>query len=192
MIEQLTGNQVALWKEHFAGDGHERRRNVEEGIWRRTQDPRNAQQSGWSEDSEGRRRVVHYRYEYDLDHTFPVPRLVMSNLYLAVSFTAPAQEIAQWRTNIDGWLTEGNWRPKEGVWAKGDLRFSLQEWDEHPQDERAGHATPAGFRSLDVLFVTDEHTLPRAVRNLPWDVLAGGMRVKQQRGNPAYAEDLDE
>ncbi|MFJ8442810.1 SIR2 family protein [Kitasatospora griseola] len=190
VIEQLTGDQVALWKEHFDGDGHERRRNVEEGIWRRTQDPRNAQQSGWSEDSDGRRRVVHYRYEYDVDHTFPVPRLVLSNLYLAVSFSAPAEEIARWRASIDGWLAGANWRAKDGVWAKGDLRFSLQEWDEHPRDERAGRATPPGFRSLDVLFVTDEHTLPRVVRNLPWDVLAGGMRVKQQRGNPAYADDL--
>ncbi|MFE4519368.1 hypothetical protein ACFRMQ_34900 [Kitasatospora sp. NPDC056783] len=37
VIEQLTEAQVRVRQEHFAGGGHERARNVEEGIWRRTQ-----------------------------------------------------------------------------------------------------------------------------------------------------------
>ncbi|MFF4384603.1 hypothetical protein [Kitasatospora sp. NPDC001547] len=190
VIEQLTPAQVESWERHFAGGGHERARNLEEGIWRRTQDPANAEQSGWSEDNQGRRRVVHYRYEYNLNHVFPVPRLVLDNLYLAVSFTAPAEEIAEYRQSIGQWLADGHWRDKGDVWAKGDLRFGLAEYDEHPQDERAGRATPEGFRSLDVTFITDEYAVPRTVRNLPWDVLRGGMRVKERRGNPSYAPDL--
>lgn len=192
VIEQLTPEQVATWEQHFAGTGHERARNIEEGIWRRTQDPANAQQSGWSEDNDGRRRVVHYRYRYDLDWTFPVPRLVLSDLYLFHSMTAPREETDVYLKDIHTWLGQGRWRAKPDGWSKGDLRVTLADYDDHPQDERAGRDTPAGFRSVDVCFTSDGYEVPRAVRNLPWDVLAGGIRIKEQRGEPTIASDLSE
>ncbi|SEE60328.1 hypothetical protein SAMN05428939_8092 [Streptomyces sp. TLI_105] len=192
VIEQLTDGQVETWNRHFAmSEAHERPRAIEEGIWRRTQDPANAEQSGWSEDENGRRRVVHYRYQYGLDYTFPVPRLVLKDLYLYHSVLAPAAEIEAYLMRIDEWLGQGRWRKKDnGIWAKGDLRVTVTEYDEHPQDERADRDTPTGFRSVDVCFITDEFEVPRTVRQLPWNVLAGGMRVKEQRGEPAIAEDL--
>ncbi|MFE0463995.1 hypothetical protein ACFW1A_32550 [Kitasatospora sp. NPDC058965] len=191
VIEQLTPTQVRSWEKHFAGDRHERPRSVEEGIWRRTQEPANAEQSGWSEDAHGRRRVVHYNLQYGLNYVFPEPRLTLDNLYLMVSHLAPAAEIAEYRTDLETWLGEGRWRPlAEGGWQKGDLVLRLEEFDEHPQDLRAGRPTPNGFRSLEVVFTSDGHELHRTVRNLPWDVLAGGMRVKEQRGTPTIAPDL--
>ncbi|MFI6595021.1 hypothetical protein ACIBHX_02165 [Nonomuraea sp. NPDC050536] len=192
VIEQLTPQQVATWEQHFAGTGHERARSIEEGIWRRTQDPANAQQSGWSEDHQGRRRIVHYRYQYGLDYTFPVPRLVLSELYLFHSFTGPAAEIDVYLKDLHSWLAEGRWREKDGYWSKGDLRFTISEYDDHPQDERAGRETPPGFRSVDVCFTSDGYEVSRAVRNLPWDVLAGGIRIKEARGEPTIALDLSE
>ncbi|UED84868.1 hypothetical protein [Streptomyces profundus] len=192
VIEQMTEDQVSAWNEHFSGDGHERRRTIEEGVWRRTQEPANAEQSGWSPNSRGRRRVVHYRYEFGINRVFPVPRLTLDNLYLTVSFTAPATEIVAYRRRLAGWLADGRWRRLGSCWAKGDLRFLVAEYGEHPQDERAGRPTPEGFRSLDVRFLTDEFEIPRAVRNLPWDVLAGGMRIRERRGDPTIAPDLSE
>ncbi|MFD9394162.1 hypothetical protein ACFWBB_26520 [Streptomyces sp. NPDC060000] len=191
VIEQLSDTQVTTWTKHFAGNGHERPRSVEEGIWRRTQDPANREQSGWSEDADGRRRIVHYRYDYGLDYTFPVPRLVLSELYLYVSHTAPAEEISTYGKHIQGWLAEGRWKEKADGWHRGDLVVTLHQFDDHPQDERADRATPDGFRSLDVLITSEGYREPsRSLRNLPWNVLAGGIRIKEQRGNPSYAEDL--
>jgi len=190
VIEALSDTQVGIWEKHFAGTGHERQRSIEEGIWRRTQAPANAEQSGWSEDSSGRRRIVHYRYQYGLDYTFPVPRLILSDLYIYHSLTAPAPEIAAYAQEIQRWLELGRWRLKTDGWHRGDLLFSSAEYDDHPQDERAGRDTPPGFRTLDVCFLSEDHKVPRTVRNLPWDVLAGGIRVKEQRGEPTYADDL--
>ncbi|QFR02998.1 hypothetical protein F9278_34345 [Streptomyces phaeolivaceus] len=192
VIEQLNDTQVRTWNKYFAGTGHERPRSVEEGVWRRTQDPANAEQSGWSHDSTGRRRIVHYRYDYDLDYTFPVPRLVLAELYLYVSYTAPADEIRAYIKQFQGWIAEGRWKESAaGGWHRGDLAVVAAEYDAHPQDERADRPTPDGFRSLDVRFASECYlTPPRPMRQLPWDVLAGGIRVKEQRGNPAYAEDL--
>nr|WP_202489677.1 hypothetical protein [Streptomyces sp. SID8381] len=183
-----------MWDEHFSpeADGN-RRPAIEEGIWRRTQDPANAEQSGWTEDESGRRRVVHYRLHYGLDRTQPMERLVLEELYLYVSWLAPAAEIAAHRKELDKWLAEGRWKPtsdEPGSWRRGDLYATIAEYDVHPQDERADRDTPAGFTSLDVTISSEDYTLTRAARNLPWDVLAGGMRVKEQRGTPAYAEDL--
>ncbi|MEV8100153.1 hypothetical protein [Kitasatospora sp. NPDC085879] len=194
VIDSLTDAQLRVWKQHFApeADG-QRRPAIEEGIWRRTQDPANAEQSGWSEDEHGRRRIVHYRLHYGLDRTQPMERLTLDELYLYVSWLAPAGEIADHRSDLDQWLTDGRWKPTgdpDGSWRRGDLYATITEHTVHPQDERAGRDTPAGFTSIDVTIRSVEYTLTRASRNLPWDVLAGGPRIKEQRGNPTYADDL--
>ncbi|MFH8218555.1 hypothetical protein ACH4C2_05110 [Streptomyces sp. NPDC018057] len=194
VIDSLTPAQARSWDAYFSpvvGGG--RRPAVEEGIWRRTQDPANAEQSGWSEDESGRRRIVHYRLHYGLDRTQPMDRLVLEELYLYVSWRAPASEVTDHRRDLDQWLAEGRWKltgDVGGPWRRGDLHATIDEYQVHPQDERADRSTPEGFVSLDVTINSLDYSLTRAARNLPWDVLAGGMRVKEQRGAPAYADDL--
>ena len=193
VIDAMTPDQVRAWATCFAPEaGGARRPAVEEGIWRRTQDPANAEQSGWSEDSSGRRRIVHYRLHYDLDRTQAVECLVLEELYLYVSWLAPAAEIAEHRRELEKWFAEGGWSgaANAGPRRRGDLYAAVTGHAVHPQDERAGRATPAGFASLDVTITSEGYSLARASRNLPWDVLAGGMRGKEKRGAPAYAEDL--
>lgn len=194
VIEQLDDAQVRAWEQYFAGPTvHERPRAIEEGIWRRTQEAANAGQSGWSQDEHGRRRIVHYRYRHDLDYTFPVPRLVLADLYLYHSVLAPRAEIDEYRDDVRGWLDQGGWRQiTDTAWSRGDLRVTVALYDSHPQDERACRATPDGFGSLDVAIVSEDFKVTRNVRQMPWNVLAGGIRVKDERGNPAYADDLDE
>lgn len=193
VIDSLIPEQSRMWAEHFSPEVGGRRPSTEEGIWRRTQDPRNAEQSGWSEDENGRRRVVHYRLHYDLDQTQPMDRLVLAELYLYVSWLAPADEIAAHRRDLEKWLAEGRWKPGDDAdkrWRLGDLYATITEHAVHPQDERAGRDTPTGFTSIDVTIESIDYALARASRNLPWDVLAGGMRVKEERGTPEYADDL--
>ncbi|WP_327075585.1 hypothetical protein OG196_43445 (plasmid) [Kitasatospora purpeofusca] len=192
VIDSLTPAQSRTWRTHFAPQPGGRSPGIEEGIWRRTQDPRNAEQSGWQEDDHGRRRIVHYRLHYGIDHSRPTDRLVMEELYLYVSWLAPADEIATHRRDLEKWLFEGHWRPTgdNAAWRRGDLLTTITGYDVHPQDERADRDTPAGFRSIDVVVRSADYHLPRTSRNLPWDVLAGGMRVKEQRGTPEYADDL--
>ncbi|MFD8913641.1 hypothetical protein [Streptomyces sp. NPDC059575] len=194
VLDSLTPEQVRMWDAHFSPEaGGRRRPAVEEGVWRRTQDPANRELSGWAEDESGRRRVVHYRLHYGLDRTQPMERLVLEELYLYVSWLAPATEIEAHRRDLDQWLTEGRWKPTDdesGSWRRGDLYVTTTEHAVHPQDERADRDTPEGFTSIDVTIRSVDYSLTRASRNLPWDVLTGGMRVKEQRGTPVYAEDL--
>ncbi|MFF3726861.1 hypothetical protein ACFYYM_31345 [Streptomyces erythrochromogenes] len=192
VLDSLTRAQVELWKAHYEGERADQRRPaIEEGIWRRTQDPANAEQSGWSKDASGRRRVVHYRLHYGLDRTQPVERLTLNELYLYVSLLGPADEIDAYCEDVHAWLEAGRWRPDgKGSHRRGDLQVALTEHAVHPQDERADRPTPAGFKSIDVAITSEDYKIERTVRNLPWDVLAGGIRIKEQRGNPEYADDL--
>ncbi|MFJ8475205.1 hypothetical protein [Kitasatospora sp. NPDC094011] len=192
VIDSLTPAQSTMWREHFSPEAGGRDPGIEEGIWRRTQDPRNAEQSGWREDENGRRRVVHYRLHYGIDRSRPTDRLVMNELYLYVSWLAPADEIAAHRGDLVKRLSQGRWKPtgENGTWRGGDLYATITEYDVHPQDERADRDTQSGFRSIDVVIQSVDYHLPRASRNVPWDVLAGGMRVKEERGTPEYADDL--
>lgn len=194
VIDSLTPEQSRMWEETFSPEANgQRRPALEEGIWRRTQDPANAEQSGWSEDESGRRRVVHYRLHYGLDRTQPMDRLVLEELYLYVSWRAPANEITDHRRALEQWLGDGRWRPSgdENVhWRHGDLGATITGYGVHPQDDRADRDTPEGYASVDVTIRSEDYALTRASRNLPWDVLAGGIRVKEERGTPEYAEDL--
>ncbi|MFE9659280.1 hypothetical protein [Streptomyces sp. NPDC005955] len=191
VIDSLPPEQARMWHDHFSSeDGRDPA--VEEGIWRRTQDPRNAEQSGWTQDDNGRRRIVHYRLHYGIDRSRPTDRLVLTELYLFVSWLAPSVEIAAHRGDLEQWLGEGRWKPtgEGGTRRRGDLYVTITEHAVHPQDERADRDTPEGFRSLDVVIQSVDYALPRASRNVPWDVLAGGMRIKEERGTPEYADDL--
>lgn len=136
VIDQLSEKEVATWNTHFAGDRHDRPRTIEEGIWRRTQYEGNADLSGWRPGEASRRRIVHYRYEYDLDYTYPVPRLVLDDLYLYYSFTVPAEEIGAHLKDVHWLLGEGGWKDKSDGWWKGDLRVVLDHYD--------GPTAPAG------------------------------------------------
>lgn len=176
----------AQWAEHFA-DGHDRRRDVEEGIWRRTQDPRNADQSGWTEAESARRRIVHYWNRYAVDGD----TLVLAEWYLYYCVTYPAAEIDAYLAQVHAWLAAGGWTASgaEG-WARGDLRAHLTRYDEHPEDAAAGRATPDGFASLQVRFASAGLDLPVDVAPRPWQVLAGGMRIKDRRGTPTLIDTL--
>ncbi|MFC7742117.1 hypothetical protein ACFQXA_15890 [Nocardiopsis composta] len=174
VIDPLGPGQVETWKAHFAGRAHERPRCIEEGIWRRTQEPQNAAASGWSPEESGRRRMVHYNYRYRLDTVHPMPRLVLDQFYLYHSLTGPKADIEAFLRRVEGWLTEGGWRRRGAAWARGDLRCRITAADEHPEDVRAGRPNPPGFSSMEAVFTSVGARIPRQVRHLPWDVLAWG------------------
>ncbi|MET9534136.1 MULTISPECIES: hypothetical protein [unclassified Streptomyces] len=189
VLEYLSASEIDRWDAYFAGR-HDRARSIEEGIWRRTQEPQNAAQSGWGCDGDRRRRVVHYRYGYALDYTHPMPRLVLDTFYLHHSVSAPVAELELHRQSIYDSLQAG-WDPKgRKAWSRGDLNVTVNEYEIHPQDIRARRRLPDDYRSVDVCFTSEGNLVPRPVQNLPWDVLAGGMRIKEQRGNPHIVNDL--
>ncbi|MFC5722259.1 hypothetical protein ACFP1Z_19015 [Streptomyces gamaensis] len=190
VVDQLTPQQLRTWKTYF-GDA-DRPRYIEEGIWRRTQEKATAGPSGWSGESDARRRVIHYRYRYGLVPTAAAPAIGLRDLYLYQSVSAPAAEIADHEAVVQAAFATGGWKqqPGEAVWARRDLRCRITAYLVHPQDAAARRTLPVGYRSLDVRITSADYAPPPAVRQLPWDVLASGIRVKDQPGTPTLVPDL--
>ncbi len=89
-------------------------------------------------------------------------------------------------------LVAGNWTQLgETMWRRGSLRCAVRTHEVHPQDVRAGRAMPASYRHVEVTVCSDGYrSAGPGEADLPWKVLAGGMRVKDRRGEPEIVTDL--
>jgi hypothetical protein len=185
-VLELDSSGREQWLTHFAA-GPDRRRDIEEGIWRRTQDRCNAEQSGWSQDASARRRIVHYWYRYDTVDT----SLCLVDFYLYYCVTYPAAEIDAYRDRIDRWLATGGWVPdKDDTWLRGDLRVRLHRFTVHPEDTAADRSTPADYASLQAVITSEGCDPGSQIVARPWRVLAGGMRLKDRPGAPTLIDSL--
>jgi hypothetical protein len=164
---------------------------LEEGLWRRTQDPRNAEQSGWSCAADKRRRMFHYRYRYDVVTQKGQPVLALVALYLMYCVTYPRAEGDHVRDNVADALARGGWKTlRSGTWQRGPLEVTLERHDLHPEDERAAREMPPGYRSLQVTVRSSNDSTGPRDREMPWDVLQRGMRVPDSREEPVLVDDL--
>ncbi|MET7897006.1 hypothetical protein [Streptomyces mirabilis] len=190
VIDQLDEAQLRKWHD-FYGVTADRPRFEEEGIWRRTQQEETAPNSGWTGESDARRRIVHYWHQYGLMDTTAAPSLAMQQMYLYHSVAAPQAEIDEaWEQN-HAMLTEGGWKQTgPGRLELGDLRVHMIRVEEHPEDLRAGRRLPEDYEVIDTTFTSVNTFPPRAIRRRPWEVLTHGVRVKDTPGKPIYADDL--
>lgn len=186
-VRTLTRSEATVWAEYYAG-ASDRDRTIEEGIWRRTQAPENADQSGWQAGDSSRRRIVHYRYKFDV----VAYRLFMTQFYLYFCNTYPRSEIDRQESILLSELTSNGWVRAQDLYLKGDLECRITRFEEHPEDRAASRTTAAGYETLEVVFTSRNHYPDREVTYLPWHVLNGGMRVKDQPGQPTRIQDLHE
>ncbi|MFE4254159.1 hypothetical protein ACFRU3_32555 [Streptomyces sp. NPDC056910] len=99
-----------------------------------------------------------------------MPRLTLADLYLHHSVLAPDTETEAYLTQIDAWLGKGRRRKKgNATWSKGGLRVTIHHYDALPQDEGADRDIPPGFRSVDVVILSDEFEV-----RARWDSFPGG------------------
>lgn len=186
-VRTLTRPEATVWAEYYAG-ASDRDRTVEEGIWRRTQAPENADQSGWHAGDSSRRRIVHYRYKFDV----VADSLFMTQFYLYFCNTYPRSEIDRQEAILLSELETNGWVRTQDFFLKGDLECRITRFEEHPEDRAASRITAAEYESLEVVFTSRNHCPGREVTYLPWHVLNGGMRVKDLPGQPTRIQDLSE
>jgi hypothetical protein len=191
VVEVLDPLMDARWCHQFEPQAPGRRdRRIEEGIWRRTQGPENAGESGWRSPGDARRRVVHYHYRFRVVDGPDVRCLAVTSLYLFQSLSVPRDEMDEFRERIRRALAGGGWSEQARRWVRGDLVCTITHHRDHPVDVRAGRRLPAGYTSLDVTVESRSCVMPDPRRQLPWEVLARGIRPRDRRGNPTVIPDL--
>ncbi len=189
-VQELDQGMLRRWCEHYQRVGPGPDRRVEEGLWRRTQDPRNAAWSGWQGPQDARRRLWHYRLVYDVT---PAAALAVADVYLYFHVALPEAEAqiqydaVRSGLTTGGWLCTGGDRERE-EFARGDLACQVRWAAHHPGDEAAGRRLPAAYRHLDVR--VSSSAVPVGLARLPWQILAAGFRTPDHRGNPELVEDL--
>ncbi|MDQ1295774.1 MAG: hypothetical protein QG608_3661 [Actinomycetota bacterium] len=188
-VEKLDGRILERWRTHYVPACTGRDRLVEEGIWRRTQDPCNAAFSGGREPRDARRRLIHYRFTFGVLSEV----LVVARIYLYFHVALPEGEIRVQSEAVRQALRAGGWRARgpvgvSQVFCRGDLRCTVRRHVKHPEDTRAQRVLPVGYSCLDVQ--VDSDPVPFSGRRLPWEVLASGFRVPDPRGSPETVPDL--
>ena len=193
IIDGLSRAQIDRWR-HYYEKVTDRDQRVEEGLWRRTQDSRNSFESGWTSRHDARRRILHYRYTYDRHATGGQGQIVLRNLYLFHSVSYPTDEAVSAWDSVRSGLTAGGWtqesRGARLELRRGDLRAEIKLYTRHPEDDASGRVLPSGYQTIDVAIRTAGCEVSSVQRRLPWEVLQGGMRVKDQRGCPANDDEL--
>ncbi|WP_199743028.1 SIR2 family protein [Nocardia stercoris] len=186
VVAQLDPELVRRWNVNYAS-GQDRRWDVEEGLWRRTQHPDNATESGWTGPDDARRRILHYRYRFDVYNGV----LRLADFYLLMSVAAPAEELVRRTTAVMAALESGSWTPAGGQsWSRGNLVCRYRTYGAHPRDIDSGRTLPDSYRCADLMIRSDRFVPDDALDALPWQVLDGGMRAKDQRGAPRLVPDL--
>jgi hypothetical protein len=66
IIKNVDKNLMDRWRLYYANPVGEWDRKIEEGLWRRTQDLKNKEDSGWNSVEDKRRRMIHYQHDFDL------------------------------------------------------------------------------------------------------------------------------
>lgn len=190
LICPLDESLLKRWERYYIRPAG-RDPRLEEGLWRRTQDPRNAEQSGWRCAADKRRRMFHYRYRYDLVMQDGQPALALVALYIMYCITYPRAEVDEIRDNVAEALGRGGWKAlMSGTWQRGPLEVMLGCYESHPEDERAARKMPRGYRSFQIIVrSSNDSTAPRD-REMPWDVLRRGMRIPDSRDDPVLVDDL--
>lgn len=186
-VTPLSADLAGRWRKYWGDPKAERDRAIEEGVWRRTQSPLNATESGWSTDLQHRRRLVHYRLKYEVSDR---DTLQLGSFYLYLSLTGLTEEVSEHIDHLQT-LLRRHWS-KEGIlWVSGDLEMQIDHFPMHPQDAASNRSQPSRFATMDVTCKSRGLEIPYAVRMRPWEVLAGGMRIKDTRGPAIYVDNLD-
>jgi hypothetical protein len=183
----LSKDGINAWKKHF-NNQPDRACNKFEGIWRRTQDTRNALQSGWASHDDARRKIMHFCYEFRLAGNC----LALDSPYLWLNLAFPKIEMNEYLEMAGAALKTGDWKASVPIsgshsesYRNGGLIFTVQHHGaRHPVDEREGRAFPAGYENVSFTLSSASTALSKSYIRLPWDVVRSGIRERNPTLEP--------
>jgi hypothetical protein len=177
---EISDAQLARFHKHIDSDASGWHRRWTESIWRRHQHPSNARLSGWKEESDRRRRIIHFHDEYGVEGR----AFVMRRAYLWHCVTLPADDVDAYQERIHAGLA--SWSPAgDSRWRRGDLVATVKRWQVHAEDEQRGYATTPGYATLELCVQTADFVHPEGWPSRPWKVFHEvGLRKKLPRGTP--------
>lgn len=185
---------IKTWDDVYAkSKGTRNDKTVEESLWRRTQDIRNRNVSGWKDKNDKRRKVVYYRHEYDLDKSGGVPVVVLAGTYVYACLTLPKNEIEEYVGVLSSSLKRGGWNllrdnQLSSIYQSNDLLLDIVRYKKTEQHPFEYDKFPKEYQSLEVRLYSRNTKVDERLLTKPWTVLRSGLRRKLKRGQPKYLD----
>jgi hypothetical protein len=178
--KDLSKDELNTWSTVYEKHDECRDRTMEEGLWRRTQDERNKDLSGWGSDEDKKRRLIHYYYKYDVSKTEKGGDLVLKDFYLWVFYTLPESQDLFEAIDFENRIKETKWdialrNNNNMILHQGGLHLHVQKRPSQIQ----------GYFDYDFTFTSDNFNPSDEVKDRPWVILKTGIRKKDRRlGTP--------
>ncbi|MFH0808514.1 MAG: hypothetical protein V1888_02760 [archaeon] len=186
-ISKLSEDNCKKWK-NFLKDKNKNYSEIE-GLWRRTQDIKNKENSGYKSKQDKRRKILHYINRYKINKN---SQMILSDAYLWVSLAFPKNEIQDFLKQIDLGLKKGKWKKMGKNYEKGKLIFKYEIKDKYKEDIKEKRIFPKNYNFLDICLKTKSMEISKSKYKNPWNVLKTGIREKDIRQNPRIIEDIKE
>ncbi|MGE5456609.1 MAG: hypothetical protein ACM3O4_05885 [Ignavibacteriales bacterium] len=176
VVCELNKNEIEAFEKYYQKNG----KFDFEGVWFRDQREVNKQNSGWKNESDNRRKVIHFYDTYKIINN----NLVISDSYLYVSERLPISEMNRYLSKIVNEL-ENNYSKKDDTYYKDDLEITINKYDKHPIDENYID----NYETVDITIKTKNNNCDHLYDKL-WKLSVKGVREKDKRGNPTYINDI--
>lgn len=191
LVSDLDPAVAPRWRAQFVALG----RDTLEGLWVRTQDQRNQHLSGWRDEQDRRRKLLHYIDRYALVPDAERPgrwALVLAAPYLWLQLAAPTLEIDALHEQLRQAARDGGFRAGGGTeeLRRGDLRLGLRQLPEHGEDARRGRRFPVGYRLLELTLRGATVAVEAAAVAHPWQVLDLDIRPREEAAPGQPVRDL--
>ena len=148
-------------------------RSVRENVWRRHQEDKNKEASGWKI-GDHRRRLVHFKDKYGLQGN----DFYLTSTYLFLSLKLPKKELRLYQEKIcDTWRQSNT------------LQLKMVESKVHIADMQHGRETPPDYSNLDVWLYSEP--VSDRVLDKPWKILKTGIRERRPAGRPTTINRAD-
>lgn len=188
LVDNLDNDARDKWQKQFVATGRDRH----EGLWKRTQEPKTAPNSGYKTPADARWRLVQFYDKYDLVEGENGYSLQLENPYLHINTALPTDEAEAYLVKILKSLTKGKWDvSKKGnlVSAKrGDLRAEIVKMDRDEIEEKAQRKLRKGYEALNITVKAKTEHVSDEEKEHVWEVMRRPMRVPPKAGKPKVVD----
>lgn len=157
------------WQKRFTNDS-KINRSVREVVWRRHQCEANKEESGWNNENDKRKRIIHVRDCYNCIGS----NLLLEETYIWLFLSLPSSELSEYIEFIQEEIKDKWDKISDLNWQYGDLKFSLKIEN-----------------SEIAIRITSRNTGFQELENKAWRVFEVGLRKKRKRGNPKHISESE-
>lgn len=178
-ICKLSNDEKDVFNKYYSENG----KYIFEGVWFRSQNEVNRNQSLWTDDSCNRRRTIHFRHEFELVED----DFCMRSSYLYLSTRLPIEEYNDYVFKIKKSLNNNNYKENNNVYQKDDIDIIIEEYDVHPMENYINN-----YKTVDITIKSSNIKDTKKYYNQLWNLQVKGIREKDKRGNPTYVNSFSD